>query len=507
MRVRSFILCFVVLILFCGCGGGGGSSSSVPVSTTDPETSPETEYVSFWAIDFRPEPPIYYLVSASKVAEGAHCYVYLQKDQSVTQSAIDAVKDEFDSNIYPNVRTAFGNEPNPGVDDDPKAYILLLNVLDGYSSSSRSYIAGYFDTANEYVTTHSNKKEMFYMNINPAPGIVAGDAEFNDTLAHEFQHMIHWEQKNHLKSLVDDTWLDEAMSTLAGTYCGYGPSWYSVWIYEQDPSNSLTLWASTAEDYGVVYMWAQYFKDHYTGNGNIFKMMMDQSSTGITSVNAALTAAGYGKNFTETFRDLSIAVYSGDTKTWPGHAEWSYTSIDTWPGDHDNYTLPGLFPVSRQNISDLATLQAYSMNFYQYTPATPPYGTVTWTQANAYNDASFVDSGASDITFDLISGAPNNYTAYGYLIEQQTGGSSASGGTVTYSSVVQNPLMPADVELSAIVEGRIPKSSRQILSEANESPIVNRFVAQKGKKYRIHMDSFFRDRERALRNSGARPSF
>ena len=80
------------------------------------------------------------------------------------------------------------------------------------------------------------------MNINPAPGIVAGDADFDDTLAHEFQHMIHWEQKTHLKKLDDDTWLDEAMSTIAGTYCGYGPSWYSVWIYEQDPSNSLALW-------------------------------------------------------------------------------------------------------------------------------------------------------------------------------------------------------------------------------------------------------------------------
>ncbi len=512
MRSPQHILCLLLLVLLCGCGGGGGPSYYVPVSTTDPvadpDNPPETEYMSFSAYDFVHDRS--YSVSASKVAEGNNCYIYLQKGQSVTQAAIDAVKTEFDTNIYPKVTAAFGSEPNPGVDGDSKVYVLMLTILDGFSPSSHSYVAGYFDPENEYAASiypSSNEKEMFYMNINPAVGIDPGGADFNDTLAHEFQHMIHWEQKTHLKKLNDATWLDEAMSTIAGTYCGYGPSWYSVWIYELDPSNSLTLWASTAEDYGVAYMWAQYFKDHYTGSGNIFKMIMDQNSTGITSVNAALTAAGYGKNFTETFRDLSIAVYSGDTKTWPGHAEWSYTSIDTWPGDHDGYTLPGLFPVSRQNISKLAALQAYSMNFYWYSPSTPPDGTVTWTQANAYNNASLVDSGASDITFDLISGAPNNYTTYGYLIEQQTGGSSVSGGTVTYSSVVQNPLMLADVELSAMVEGRIPKSSRQILAEANESPTVNRFFAQKGKKFRIHMDSFFREREKELRKSGARPSF
>jgi hypothetical protein len=49
--------------------------------------------------------------------------------------------------------------------------------------------------------------------------------------------MIHWEQKTHLRGLFDDTWLDEAMSEVARTYCGLGPEYRDVFIYETAPSD------------------------------------------------------------------------------------------------------------------------------------------------------------------------------------------------------------------------------------------------------------------------------
>ncbi|MRR54548.1 MAG: hypothetical protein EG822_08565 [Deltaproteobacteria bacterium] len=507
MKFHQLISCLFVLVLFCGCGGGGGSTSTGAAAATnpaaDPEVASETEYVSFSAYDFVRER--YYTVSASKVAEGEHCYIYLQKDQDVAQDAIERVKNEYDTVIYPSLKGAFGDEPNPGVDGDRKIFILLLKVLDGFSEKNTSYIAGYFDPTNEYDIPPTNKKELIYMNINPAPGIVVGNEDFNDTLAHEFQHMIHWQQKTYLKKLVDDTWLDEAMSTVAGTYCGYGPSWYHVWIYEQDPSNSLVTWDSEAEDYGVAYMWAQYFKDHYNGSGNIFKLMLDQNSTGITSVNSALSAAKYSKNFSETFRDLSIAVFSGN-RAWLGHTEWSYTSIDTGPGVRDGFSFPGLFPGGSSGVTSLPVLGAYSMGFYLYSATAAPNHTVTWTQAGANNYASFIRDDIPDITFTMNSGQAYDYVSLGYVIEQQLEGSSG-GGTVVSSSVVRNAAKLADTEISAALESGTPRSSRQILSGINESSVVKRFVSQKGKKFRIHMDSFFREREKELRKSGARPAF
>jgi len=498
------ILYLVVSILFYGCGGGG-SSSAVSASTSESDTPPETEYVSFFAYDFVSGG--YYTLSATKVAEGDHCYIYLEKDQVVASDKIETVKKEFDDNIYPNLKDAFGDEPNPGIDTDPKVYILLLKVRDGFSTSSSSYIAGYFNPLNEYDYQNSNKKEMLYMNINPDPGIKVGDADFNDTLAHEFQHMIHWYQKTHQKNKIDDAWLDEAMSTIAGTYCGYGLSWYNVWIYEQDPSNSLTVWGNAAEDYGVVYMWAQYIQDRYPDPSyrSIFKRMLKHEFTGIASVNDALAKAGYDKKFPEIFRDLSVAVFSGQKFYWD-RPEWSYLNIDTWPGVQGGYALPGLFPSSRHNVTKLPSLEAYSMNFYQYEETFAPDHTVTWTQADANNYASFVDGGIRKITFSMVSGTAYPYTKLGYLIEQQLDGSSG-GGTVVFSSVVQNPAKLAAAEISISLETLVPKSSQQILAKANENPIVKRFVAQQGKKYRVDMASFFREKERELRRSGARPSF
>ena len=264
--------------------------------------------------------------------------------------------------------------------------------------------------------------------------------------------MIHWEQKTHLKNKPDDAWLDEAMSTVAGWYCGYGPSRYNVWIYEQDPSNSLTVWDSAAQDYGVVYMWAQYLIDRYPDPGpsyrSIFKRMMGQDSIGIASVNAALAAAGYDKKFPDIFRDLSIAVFSGTSMSWPDNPEWSYRTIDTWPGDQDGYSLPGLFPLSRHNVTKLLSLGPYGMNFYYYySAATPPDGTLTWTQAGANNSAAFVDSATRKITFPMVSGTAYEYTEPGYLIEQQLDGTSG-GGKVVLSSVVQNPAKLAAAEVS-----------------------------------------------------------
>jgi len=233
---------------------------------------------------------------------------------------------------------------------------------------------------------------------------------------------------------------------------------------------------------------------------------MGQDSIGIASVNAALAAAGYDKKFPDIFRDLSIAVFSGTSMSWPDNPEWSYRTIDTWPGDQDGYSLPGLFPLSRHNVTKLLSLGPYGMNFYYYSAFTPPDGTLTWTQAGANNYATFVDSAVHKITFTMVSGTAYEYTEPGYLIEQQLDGTSG-GGKVVLNSVVQNPAKMAAAEVSISLETPVPKSSRQILAEANENPVVKRFAAHYGKKYRLDMDSFFREKERALRQSGARPSF
>lgn len=143
------------------------------------------------------------------------------------------------------------------------------------------------------------------------------------------------------------------------------------------------------------------------------------------------------------------------------------------------------------------------MNFYRYSPS----GTITWTSAGANNYASFVNSGGSAITFDMVSGNPYSFTTYGYLIEQQTSTDASGGGTVVSSSIVLNSQKLADAELKASLKQRMPKSPRQILAEVNESPAIKKLVELRGRKYPVRMDSFFVEQEKELRKAGARPAF
>lgn len=497
-------------VLF-GCGGGGGGSQpQTPIQNTTPSG---TTAVNFWAVNFTSSENSYYQTTATKVAEGLHCYVYLEQGQNVSQAEIDAVVNQFDTKVYPGDTTAFGSEPNPGIDGDPKIYILLLNVRDGYNfKTNPAYVAGYFDSSNEYGLNQfafSNQKELLYMNINPATGVVPASTDFNTTMAHEFQHLIHWEQKTHRLNIAgDETWLDEGMATVAGDFCGYGPDYGLVATFEHAASHSLTVWEDgSAANYGVVYMWAQYIKDQF-GQNNIFYSMLHNNQTGTAEVNTALTAIGSSKDFTAIFRDWAIALYTGNGTTVAkpaGHPEWAYTSIDTWPGTHNGVPLPGLFPASRQNNTTLAALAAWGLGFYSYTPASGTTGMVKWTPAGTNDKAHFIDAGSGSVT-DMVAGTTYSFTTEGYLVAENPAGSASGIPTVTHTAIETAGGSTAVGTAETQVSGQV-KSARQLLAAMNNDPVVRAQVAATGKPVRVCIDASLREREKALRAQGIRPPF
>lgn len=508
MKILLALWCLAVL---CGCGSsdnGGSSTTPAPLASG-----------SFWAVDFTSSTSsatAYYPVNATKVAEGSHCQIFLEQGGAVSPQAIEALRSEFDNAIYPGLVAAFGSEPNPGIDGDPKLYILLLNVRDGFNpTSSSSFIAGYFDPLSEFALTaqnpNSNQKEILFLNINPATGVDPASISFFETIAHEFQHVIHWEQKAHQRNVLDDTWLDEAMSTVARTYCGYGPDYSQVLTYQHAPADSLTGWNNTLEDYAVVYMWAQYFKDR-VGSG-IFRTMLQNSQTGIDSVSAALAAAGYPKDFTGTFRDWAVANYVGNGTTVPvpqNNPAWSYLSINTWPGSYtfndgqDRVTLPGLFPLSRQDRSTLDVLGQWSVNYYSYTPSPSPPHTVTWSPANPAEKGTFADAGSGSLTFDMTAGTPASFTTTGYLIAQNPSGTSSGSG----ASVIRSELAPVTGGGAALPAAETASMTPpQILHAANGNPLARKLATLTGRPQPVSVHAFLREREKALRATGARPPF
>jgi hypothetical protein len=479
VRVLSWCV-IIAAISLSSCGGGGGSTTA---TCTCPTGTP------FWAANLTTNS--LYCVCADEYAVGTHSRIFVEHGL-IVPDALSGLQTEFDSNIYPTDIANFGSEPNPGIDGDPLITILLLNIKDGFNGTTvKSYAAGYFDPSNEYPLSayrYSNQREMFFMNINPTLNI-HDPATFYRTLTHEFQHMIHWEQKNHLKNLDDETWLNEAMSEIAPTFL-YGPSLSRVYTYEQDPSNSLTTWNGDIFDYGIAYMWSQYYKDQF--GGSIFRSMMTTTSIGITSVDEVLAAAfpGMNKTFDSTFNDLSIAIYSGSTPTWLDHPEWSYTAINTAPSTSGGITLPGLLVTGNHNPTTLPALGPWSIGFSWYEPLsqpTPTGGTVTWTAS--VPEATFIDYGGGTITTNITSGASYTYTTKGILIvTNPSSGSASSGGNVVRTA----PLAMGP---------SIYHSPKQMLAAANV------LSQAEGKPVEVCVHSAFLEREKELRRKGFKPGF
>lgn len=489
---RSALACLAasLAVLLAGCGGGEGGAGVF--------AGIDREVRTFWAADFTTNTD--YRLQAYKAGEGAHCYVYVEAGRTVAQPTIDRFIDEFEANIYPAVTGAFGGEPSPGIDGDPKIYLLLLDIRDGYAGPGDSYVGGYFYPVNEATQSQaaqdnlvSNEKEMLYVDIDPG---VAGDPGFLRVVAHELQHMIHFEQKWGAYQADDDDWLNEAMSEAAPLYCNYGADYERVYTFESEWWNSLTTWANRTPDYAVAYMWAHYMKDRVDpASGNtVFWRTLHRPETGIASVNAALAEIGYAKDFTGVFRDWSVANYSGNALSWTGHPEWSYATLDTWPGVYSigggyAVTLPGLFGYAGfTNSTTLFGQEPWSVDYYLYTPLSGNSGSVTWT-ASPYSSqwASLGDNAI--LTYGLTSGTAYPYTGAGHLVVANP--STSGYGGFIYVGHLARDSRPATV--------------RAMLAENARSAAVQRLVAMTGRPVSLCVHPLLREKARPLAARGIRP--
>ena len=410
---------------------------------------------------------------------------------------------EFDEIIHPGVTGTFGSEPNPGIDNNPKIQILLLDIKDGYNGTTQStYIAGYFDPGNEYPAgtyPYSNEKELLYMDIYPA---VPASMRFFTTLAHEFQHMVHWEQKDNSYGVSDETWLDEAMSEIAPVYCGYGPSYSRVLTFQTKPSDPLTRWDGTVNDYGVAYMWAHYMKDRFeSATPNIFHSILQNDGSGIAAVSTAIAPI----TFAALFRDWSIANYSGNAITWPGHPEWSYISLDTRPGTYNGIKLPGLFPDASQNpASPLPALAMWSTGYASYTPLSLPSGTITWTTSSDTETAALADT-APSINPSLVSGQAYTFTTKAYLIRGNAGDvNSLTGASVTRLSVESE--IPSTGALYTGKSDHPAKTPKMLVDQANTDHKMHSTGAGSGPEP-VCVHSYFAEKGKDIRARGSKPRF
>src|SRR3989344_845387 len=228
---------------------------------------------------------------------------------------INQIAQEFDFRIYPIETAFFGSEPNPGIDNDSHITILLTPL--------KQTVGGYFNSGNQNRRTidqTSNQREMIYININSL-NIDNELRRIYSLLAHEFQHLISFNQKELKYNLIDDIWLNELRSEYAISLLGYNEPFENSSIqrriskFETDSSDTLTEWKNLEPDYSQIALFGEYIADKWSPR--VIADTLNVQAFGIQSLNMSLNKNGYQDSFADLFNSWSIANKLNYTKINP----------------------------------------------------------------------------------------------------------------------------------------------------------------------------------------------
>ncbi len=236
---------------------------------------------------------------------GSHSYVFVEDvvwgSSRVTQLALNALADAFDNasaidparGIYDITTTVFG--PAPDVDGDPRIIIVLLDILD--SPFTGTTIVGYFDVENQSPPV---SREIVYVDVDP---LDIESALARATLAHEFQHMLHW-----AADPDEDKWLDEGCSEYAELACGYKDTTEAVANAFLDvPNTSLTQWEDLPFDFDQSFLYMTYFAQRF--GDEAVRALVAEPINGAESVDIVLSDLGEPDRFKDIFAEWATAIY------------------------------------------------------------------------------------------------------------------------------------------------------------------------------------------------------
>ena len=257
-----------------------------------------------------------------------HAYFWVEDGIQFNQDDAEKLIDTFETKIYPTDREFFGSEWTPGVDGDPHIYIV-------YARNLGSMVAGFFSPGDEYppeISEYSNAHETFY--IDSSQGLAVNYTY--GTLAHEFQHMIHWYQ-----DMNESSFLNEGFAELATFLNGYdtgGNDYY----YTIDPDINLTDWLGEAGDnyahYGANFLFVTYFLDRFGEQAT--KTLVHDQQNSLESVDNVLgqlnisdPLSGQPIRADDFFLDWTIANYLQDPSVSDGR--YTYHNYPDAPSTTD----------------------------------------------------------------------------------------------------------------------------------------------------------------------------
>ncbi len=239
-------------------------------------------------------------IEAECVAATSLLLLYV--DTAITSpdaNLIARIRAEFEEKIQPRVRDQFGNEPAAGPDGESRLTILLTNAMS-------PNILGLFYAADLFGRNtidaqlrESNQRKLFYMRYADAYAYNPTLSELNrfGTMAHEFQHMVNFYQKQRAggNNVFEDTWLNEGLSKYSEEVCGYGmiqgernTAEIVQGSLRRMNQMSLTDWQNVW-NYGYSYLFVRFLAEnnrYQTTSREVTRALVQSARTGVSNVGA-----------------------------------------------------------------------------------------------------------------------------------------------------------------------------------------------------------------------------
>lgn len=283
--------------------------------------------------------------------------------RETTKQQIIGLADEFDKVIYPRLTEVFGSEWNPGIDGEPRITVLISRMREG--------AGGYFNSADEFpktISPSSNEREMIYLNSSYMESTRA-----KAFLAHEFHHLINFYQKEKLRGLMEDVWLNEALSEYSGALCGYEKVLQGsnlekrVAEFLRNPSDSLAEWSGQTTDYGPVNLFMQYLVARH-GEQFLYRLART-NSIGMESIDTALSQIGAQETFKDIFANWTVANYINDCRVGTGQKYCYLNDLLPYSVLHVGASMTNKIEVKNGNSSTISDqMKDWAPRWYEFLP-------------------------------------------------------------------------------------------------------------------------------------------
>ena len=294
--------------------------------------------------------------------------VWVADDQwgTVRQTMVDAIAHRFlrigsNNDIYDWVTTIFGKPWGPHTYTNlisqsaaNQIHILLFDI----NNDGAEGTVGYFFTLNNYLQDPSDRalatsseRLLFYLDAptlaqsegpswevtDPFPSVMVA------TLAHEFQHMIHFYQKNIIRDVRSETWLNEMASEVTedliadktmvngprgvayGDATAGSPGITSGRLPRYNDYNDIrvTTWDNDLANYSINYAIGAYLARAY-GGAALFRSIVQNNGTGTDAIEAAANVS-----FGDVLVNWAVANLLSDNTAAPSPYRYNSGSWST----------------------------------------------------------------------------------------------------------------------------------------------------------------------------------